>query len=80
MMKLILIGLMGLVLVGCEDGTRNDTRGATYANWLHTKTNYINPRDGGNGYAMYEIEHGTVTCREHSKRSELTCWKRESNE
>jgi hypothetical protein len=30
-------------------------------------------KDGG--YIMYEIENGTVTCREHTVRSELTCWK-----
>jgi hypothetical protein len=26
-------------------------------------------------YIMYEIESGTVTCREHRSRSELACWK-----
>lgn len=79
-MKYILIILLGLALAGCDNGSRTDTRGASYATQLRAKTDYINPRDGGNGYVMYEIERGTVTCREHSKRSELTCWKLETNE
>lgn len=27
------------------------------------------------GYIMYKIENGSVTCREHNRRSELACWK-----
>lgn len=76
-MKYFLIALLGLALAGCDD---TDTRGASYAKRLSEHTDYINPRDGGNGYVMYEIERGSVTCREHSKRSELTCWKRQTNE
>ena len=26
------------------------------------------------GYFHYTIEDGAVTCREHKRRSELTCW------
>lgn len=79
-MKYILIALLGLALAGCDNGTRDDTRGASYAKELSKRTDYINPRDGGNGYVMYEIERGAVTCREHARRSELTCWKRQTNE
>ena len=32
-------------------------------------------RETSGGYITYKIENGTVTCREHSRRSELTCWK-----
>jgi regulator of protease activity HflC (stomatin/prohibitin superfamily) len=32
-------------------------------------------REISGGYITYKIENGTVTCREHSTRSELTCWK-----
>lgn len=78
MMKYFLIALLGLALSGCDD---TDTRGADYAHDLRNKrADYINPRDVGNGYVMYEIERGAVTCREHSRRSELTCWKNKSNE
>ena len=34
-----------------------------------------NVREVAGGYIMYEIESGTVTCREHRSRSELACWK-----
>lgn len=32
-------------------------------------------REMAGGYIMYEIENGTVTCREQKYRSELACWK-----
>jgi len=32
-------------------------------------------RETSGGYITYKIENGEVTCREHSTRSELTCWK-----
>jgi uncharacterized lipoprotein YehR (DUF1307 family) len=34
-----------------------------------------NVREKAGGYIMYDIEKGTVTCYEHTRRSELTCWK-----
>jgi len=34
-----------------------------------------NVRETAGEYIMYEIEQGTVTCREHRTRAELACWK-----
>jgi hypothetical protein len=34
-----------------------------------------NVREVPGNYIMYEIENGTVTCKEHKHRPELTCWK-----
>ncbi|MCK4704694.1 MAG: hypothetical protein KAT90_04360 [Gammaproteobacteria bacterium] len=34
-----------------------------------------NVRETAGDYIMYEIEKGTVTCREHVQRAELACWK-----
>lgn len=62
--KLALICLMAIALVGCED----------YAERLSHTAGYQNVRDVGRGYVMYEIDRGAVTCREHTHRSELTCW------
>lgn len=67
--KIALICLMAIALVGCDDDA-----GSRYANTLNQTAGYQHARDVGRGYVMYEIEGGKVTCREHSRRTELTCW------
>jgi len=64
-LKFVLVCLAVIALAGCDD----------YTTMLNQTAGYSNARDVGRGYVMYEIEGGTVTCREHSSRSELTCWK-----
>lgn len=66
--KLALICLMAIALVGCD----------SYRERLSHTAGYQNVRDVGRGYIMYEIEGGKVSCREHTSRSELTCWATEN--
>jgi hypothetical protein len=63
--KFALICLMAIALVGCD----------SYVDTLRNTAGYQNVREVGRGYIMYEIEGGKVSCREHTHRSELTCWK-----
>jgi hypothetical protein len=58
---------MSLTLVGCVE---------TYEEVLKADASLSNVRKVPRGYIMYEIEDGTVTCREHTQRTELTCWKK----
>jgi len=64
MKKIICVALAAICLTGCyEDKLARDP----------TITNLtVVPR----GYVMYDIENGNVRCREHTQRSELTCWKK----
>lgn len=71
-MKIVLVLIAVLALAGCDE---IDSVPMRYANNLNQTYGYQNARDVGRGYVMYEIEGGAVTCREHSRRSELTCWK-----
>lgn len=63
-MKYVVAIIAAVMLTGCyEDKLARD----------HTITNLtVAPR----GYVMYDIENGTVRCREHTTRSEMTCWKK----
>lgn len=69
LIKVILIGVAALALTGCD-------RSEDYVNNLKEKTGYINPVSVGNGYVTYDrqLPDVVVTCLEHSKRAELTCW------
>lgn len=67
-MKLFLIGFCFAFLVcGCDDDDRHMNKIKCYS-----YTSNVREVDGG--YIMYDIERGTVTCREHKKRAELACW------
>lgn len=67
------IVLLAAVLVaGCND---DSDRAQRYGERLTTKYGYADVKPAGRGYIHYTIENGTVTCREHARRSELTCWK-----
>ncbi len=54
-----------VVLTGCNDRTE------TVAKFEGVQ----DVRETSGGYITYTIENGTVKCREHRSRSELTCWK-----
>jgi hypothetical protein len=70
--RIAMICLMAIALVGCDaDGTSAAGR---YATTLNSTAGYLNAKDVGRGYVMYQIDNGAVTCREHVRRSELTCW------
>lgn len=62
---------MCLSLVGC--GSEYDTNKRVKA--VSSYDYVTNVRVTAGGYIMYEIEDGTVTCREHSRRAELSCWR-----
>lgn len=64
MKKLIVIALVALALAGCNYGEK-----------LSQMQGVENVKNVGRGYWEYTIDNGTVKCREHEKRSELTCWK-----
>ena len=65
---ILLIALLSAVMLqGCSRTSRADI--------VSKYDGVTNVREVAGGYIMYEIESGTVTCREHSKRSELACWK-----
>ena len=63
--KLLIVALIALLCAGC------DGRSGTVGQYDYTS----NVRETAGGYIMYEIEGGTVTCREHKNRSEMSCWK-----
>jgi hypothetical protein len=69
LLKVCLIASAALVLVGCN-------RAEEYANNLKEKTGYINPISVGNGYVAYDrqLPDTVITCLEHYRREELTCW------
>ena len=50
-------------------------QGCSRADVVSKYDGVTNVREVAGGYIMYEIESGTVTCREHRSRSELACWK-----
>lgn len=70
--------LFCVLLAGCEESFVASTRrvpSLQFEKRSHSP-GVSNARYVGSGYMHYEIEDGTVTCREHTTRSELACWKR----
>jgi len=65
-MKTLLLLTTVLLLTGCGD-QRYDS--------ISNQQGFDNVRKVSDGYIMYEIENGSVTCREHRRRAELACWK-----
>jgi hypothetical protein len=62
-------GLSVLMLYGCGLETQ-ESKVTQYEE-------VTNVRKVSGGYIHYEIENGTVTCRERIKRNnQLTCWKK----
>lgn len=54
-----------LLLVGCD----------STAEYRAKQPGASGVREIGQGYFQYDIENGTVTCREHRLRSEFSCWR-----
>ena len=83
-MKLVLIGMAAILLVGCDatpdsinsEKVREEQASWDFANALQRRqySDVSNVRPSSRGYILYDIENGSVTCREHSKRNEMTCW------
>lgn len=71
-LKFVLVALAAILITGCD--VDNTSAAGRYANTLNTTFGYQHAREVGRGYVMYEIEGGKVTCREHVRRAELTCW------
>lgn len=61
----IVVLLTATLFTGCKE----------YAETVAEREGVTNFRHKSGGYMQYDIENGTVTCREHTTRSELTCWK-----
>ena len=64
MKKLILVVLTTLVVLGCTP----------YVERLQDADGIENVKVQAMGYVTYTTDNGTVTCREHTRRSELSCW------
>ena len=61
------IGVSALIVLLAGCGSRAET--------VSRFEGVTDVRETSGGYITYKIENGTVKCREHSHRSELTCWK-----
>lgn len=57
--------LTATLFTGCKE----------YSETVAEREGVSNFKNKAGGYMQYDIENGTVTCREHKTRSELTCWK-----
>lgn len=64
MKKLIGVAVLAMALAGCN-----------YGDNLRETAGVENVKSVGRGYWEYTLDNGTVKCREHQSRSELTCWK-----
>lgn len=61
-----------VVLTGCMDDADKSQQGIERVSKYQGVTG---ARTDSGGYFRYEIEQGTISCREHASRSELACWK-----